>query len=210
MPGSNDFLILFFRFLVIYHIIDNDSFSSVVEGLRFFAATEKTLVAPKNGFAARSFDDGLNRKGLLYFNLQSFKSGDTYPYLRWKQTALNSVITPQSEPGYHSVSSTSNTGSTNNGKSKDDPNLDTSTNDSISDIRNTTSFRRMPFNSAAATTSLQKKHSLAAYQPKPLGKWEYIQGNYVLRPSAFNNDPTESQPKAVLHFLGGSMIGAGK
>lgn len=47
-------------------------------------------------------------------------------------------------------------------------------------------------------------------QPTPLGKWEYIRGNYVLRPSAFKNDPTESQPKAVLHFLGGAMIGAGK
>jgi hypothetical protein len=208
MPSSNDFLILFFRFLVIYHTIYSGSLSSVVEGLRFFAATEKTLVAPKNGFAARSLEDGFTGKGLLYFNSQSCTSGDIYPYRRMRQMALNAVITPQSDPGYQSVSSTSNTGSTDNGRSKDDPNLDTSTNDSTSDRSDTTSYRRIPLNSAAA--SLQKKRSLATYQPKPLGKWEFIQGNYVLRPSAFNNDPTESQPKAVLHFLGGAMIGAGK
>ena len=45
-------------------------------------------------------------------------------------------------------------------------------------------------------------------QPTPLGKWEYIKGNFVLRPSAFNNDPTESQPKALLHFIGGALVGA--
>jgi hypothetical protein len=68
----------------------------------------------------------------------------------------------------------------------------------------------MPSLNTADVSSRQKQRSQAAYQPKPLGKWEFIQGNYVLRPSAFNNDPTESQPKAVLHFLGGAMIGAGK
>ena len=212
MPGSNDFFRLFFRSLVIYHIIENSFISCVVQGLRFFAATENTLLAPKNGFTARSLDDGCIGSDLLYVNiLQPVKRLGKHTSRRARQTVFNAVTTPQSELGYQSTPSASNTGSTKNERSKDDLSLeDASSNDFTSGVQNTTSFQRMPSLNTSSVSSRQKQRSQVAYQPKPLGKWEFNQGNYVLRPSAFNNDPTESQPKAVLHFLGGAMIGAGK
>ena len=36
----------------------------------------------------------------------------------------------------------------------------------------------------------------------PFGKWEYASGNYILRP------PDDQQPRALLHFLGGALLGA--
>ena len=36
-----------------------------------------------------------------------------------------------------------------------------------------------------------------------VGRWEELHGNYILRP--LNN---ESQPRALLHFLGGALLGA--
>lgn len=42
--------------------------------------------------------------------------------------------------------------------------------------------------------------------PPPVGKvgaWEYVHGNWVLRPPS-----TEEVPRAVLHFLGGALVGA--
>ena len=42
--------------------------------------------------------------------------------------------------------------------------------------------------------------------PVPIGRvgnWEYLHGNWVLRPSS-----TEEVPRAVLHFLGGALVGA--
>lgn len=38
----------------------------------------------------------------------------------------------------------------------------------------------------------------------PFGKWEYTDGNYILRPSLDANQ----QPRALLHFLGGAFLGA--
>lgn len=38
----------------------------------------------------------------------------------------------------------------------------------------------------------------------PFGKWEYIHGNYILRPP---ND-LQQQPRALIHFLGGALLGA--
>mmetsp|Transcript_21439 Transcript_21439/g.30687 ORF Transcript_21439/g.30687 Transcript_21439/m.30687 type:complete len:536 (-) Transcript_21439:1650-3257(-) len=73
---------------------------------------------------------------------------------------------------------------------------------------NTNSTSTRNNNSVNNNAKKQRSQLADTNQPTPLGKWEYIRGNYVLRPSAFNNDPTESQPKAVLHFLGGAMIGA--
>lgn len=35
-----------------------------------------------------------------------------------------------------------------------------------------------------------------------VGKWEYLHGNWVLRP------PSLEAPRAVLHFLGGALVGA--
>ena len=35
-----------------------------------------------------------------------------------------------------------------------------------------------------------------------LGRWEYLHGNHVLRP------PDERPPRALLHFLGGALVGA--
>ena len=37
------------------------------------------------------------------------------------------------------------------------------------------------------------------------GKWEYIDGNYILRPSF---EDMNQQPRALLHFLGGAFLGA--
>lgn len=37
------------------------------------------------------------------------------------------------------------------------------------------------------------------------GKWEYIDGNYILRPSF---EDINQQPRALLHFLGGAFLGA--
>lgn len=34
------------------------------------------------------------------------------------------------------------------------------------------------------------------------GRWEALHGNYILRP------PNNSQPRALLHFLGGALLGA--
>ncbi|KAL7531041.1 hypothetical protein ACHAXR_003815, partial [Thalassiosira sp. AJA248-18] len=39
--------------------------------------------------------------------------------------------------------------------------------------------------------------------PSPPGRWEELHGNYILRPP--NN---EQQPRALLHFLGGALLGA--
>lgn len=42
--------------------------------------------------------------------------------------------------------------------------------------------------------------------PSPIGRvgnWEYLHGNWVLRPPS-----TEEVPRAVLHFLGGALVGA--
>eukprot|EP00429_Kryptoperidinium_foliaceum_P005756 CAMPEP_0176024204 /NCGR_PEP_ID=MMETSP0120_2-20121206/11824_1 /TAXON_ID=160619 /ORGANISM="Kryptoperidinium foliaceum, Strain CCMP 1326" /LENGTH=434 /DNA_ID=CAMNT_0017357381 /DNA_START=93 /DNA_END=1398 /DNA_ORIENTATION=+ len=36
-----------------------------------------------------------------------------------------------------------------------------------------------------------------------VGKWEYVHGNWVLRPSS-----ADDVPRAVLHFLGGALVGA--
>lgn len=40
--------------------------------------------------------------------------------------------------------------------------------------------------------------------------WEELHGNYVLRPENFSTDPASSQqpPRALIHFLGGALIGA--
>ena len=37
----------------------------------------------------------------------------------------------------------------------------------------------------------------------PFGKWEYIDGNYILRPSF---EDINQQPRALLHFLGGAFL----
>ena len=38
-----------------------------------------------------------------------------------------------------------------------------------------------------------------------LGSWEELHGNYVLRPSS---DYPDQQPRALIHFLGGALVGA--
>ena len=38
------------------------------------------------------------------------------------------------------------------------------------------------------------------------GRWEYMHGNYVLRPS--KKAPNPEAPKALIHFLGGAFVGA--
>jgi len=38
-----------------------------------------------------------------------------------------------------------------------------------------------------------------------LGSWEELHGNYVLRPSS---DYADQQPRALIHFLGGALVGA--
>lgn len=58
--------------------------------------------------------------------------------------------------------------------------------------------------SAAGTRSAGTSSSVRT--PPPVGKvgaWEYVHGNWVLRPPS-----TEDVPRAVLHFLGGALVGA--
>ena len=38
--------------------------------------------------------------------------------------------------------------------------------------------------------------------PHSTGRWEELHGNYVLRP------PPDRQPRALIHFLGGALLGA--
>lgn len=47
-------------------------------------------------------------------------------------------------------------------------------------------------------TSLNEKS-----QETGIGDWEELHGNYLLRPAA-----TQSQPRALIHFLGGAFVGA--
>lgn len=49
-----------------------------------------------------------------------------------------------------------------------------------------------------AFTSLNEKS-----QETGIGDWEELHGNYLLRPAA-----TQSQPRALIHFLGGALVGA--
>lgn len=55
------------------------------------------------------------------------------------------------------------------------------------------------------SVSVQAEEERSAAQPVPkgkVGKWEYVHGNWVLRP------PSLEAPRAVLHFLGGALVGA--
>jgi acetyl esterase/lipase len=54
------------------------------------------------------------------------------------------------------------------------------------------------------TSSTKESNNNLDESNLPFGKWEYINGNYILRPP---ND-TEQQPRALLHFLGGALLGA--
>lgn len=38
----------------------------------------------------------------------------------------------------------------------------------------------------------------------PIGDWEYLEGNYLLRPPI-----DQGPPRALIHFLGGALVGAG-
>ncbi|KAL3793968.1 hypothetical protein HJC23_009451 [Cyclotella cryptica] len=46
-----------------------------------------------------------------------------------------------------------------------------------------------------------------------IGRWEYIDGNYILRPPSSSENGNaqqqqQQQPRALLHFLGGALLGA--
>ena len=62
-----------------------------------------------------------------------------------------------------------------------------------------------PNNRAAKETSANKKE-VDDESNLPIGRWEYIHGNYILRPPS--SDDTRQQPRALIHFLGGALLGA--
>ncbi|KAL3939818.1 MAG: hypothetical protein SGBAC_005519, partial [Bacillariaceae sp.] len=54
---------------------------------------------------------------------------------------------------------------------------------------------------ASSTTDSTSKTAKSSMAGK-VGKWEEIHGNWVLRP------PSSETPRALLHFLGGALVGA--
>jgi hypothetical protein len=53
----------------------------------------------------------------------------------------------------------------------------------------------------------QAKSRVPFQQPHPLGNWEFLHGNYVLRPKINPNEEGEyEQPRALIHFVGGAML----
>lgn len=53
-----------------------------------------------------------------------------------------------------------------------------------------------------SATSTSSSRSVQTTSGK-VGKWEFLHGNWVLRPSS-----SDDTPRAVLHFLGGALVGA--
>lgn len=60
---------------------------------------------------------------------------------------------------------------------------------------------------SAATLDESKEQSTIDEANLPFGKWEYIHGNYILRPPSDDNK-TNQTPRALIHFLGGALLGA--
>lgn len=182
-------LSLLYRYLVIQIIIKRySSLPTVAEALTFCQTTGRTLLF-KSDSLERSLDRGYSINRSLYFNIATPNKGGLIPR-QWKKTSFNAITQPSGSDYQSAQATTQNSNTTSSKNSAND-----------NSVRNSTSIR---------ASTPQKQRLLSVHQPTPLGKWEYIRGNYVLRPSAFNNDPTESQPKAVIHFLGGAMIGAGE
>jgi hypothetical protein len=195
MSKLNYILGFLYRYLVIQIIIiiRYSSLPTVAEALTFCQTTGRTLLFKSDSLEG-SLDRGYSINRSLYFNIATSNKGGLIPR-QWKKTSFNAITQP-SGSDYQSAPATTQNSNTASSKN--------SANDNS--VRNSTSIRT----SSTTASTAQKQRLLSVHQPTPLGKWEYIRGNYVLRPSAFNNDPTESQPKAVIHFLGGAMIGAGK
>jgi acetyl esterase/lipase len=66
-------------------------------------------------------------------------------------------------------------------------------------------LRRTTTTTAFVTTSTNSESTSSASIPsssKTIGDWEEIHGNFLLRPK-----PDEGPPRALLHFLGGAIVG---
>lgn len=56
---------------------------------------------------------------------------------------------------------------------------------------------------ADSTTATTDGSSMDASSKSVFGNWQELHGNYLLRPS-----PSQGPPRALLHFLGGALVGA--
>jgi hypothetical protein len=56
---------------------------------------------------------------------------------------------------------------------------------------------------SSSTTSTKSKTESQLPQRQTVGSWEYLHGNFLLRPSI-----QSGPPRALLHFLGGALVGA--
>jgi acetyl esterase/lipase len=66
------------------------------------------------------------------------------------------------------------------------------------------SYRTMASDSSVAADSTTTTPTDSSNRMKPMmGRWEELHGNYILRPNV-----EESPPRALLHFLGGALVGA--
>lgn len=83
---------------------------------------------------------------------------------------------------------------------------------SSADSFSTTGYRNTPvrdssYLSMTATVGSSGTKSVGSVQGTKsfgkVGRWEFVHGNWVLRPSS-----SEEVPRAVLHFLGGALVGA--
>jgi len=60
--------------------------------------------------------------------------------------------------------------------------------------------------SSTSSTSTSSSTSFNSSNEINIGEWEYLHGNYLLRPP--QTSPYATEPRALLHFLGGAIVGA--